>query len=49
VREGMDSPLIERFLFELRNEIFVPPNLEKNAKIREKREQTLLRRLERLS
>jgi len=39
----MDSPLIETF-FTPQKEIPVPPNLEKNAKIREKRKQTLIRR-----
>ena len=36
--------LYRKFLSESLKEISVPPNLEKNAKIREKRKQTLLRR-----
>jgi hypothetical protein len=44
--------LYRKFLSESLKEISVPPNLEKNAKIREKRKQTLLRiksQVERLS
>ena len=43
VRCGMDGPLTTGFYVK-KNIALLMPNLEKNAKIREKRKQTLIRR-----